>query len=75
MSRASNEVLDALHAQLARTLADKIKNGEATAADLSVARQFLKDNGIEAVPTPKSPLADLAGSLPFAGSDLPGATH
>jgi len=67
MSLAKKEALEALHGALAKSLAEKIKNGEATAADLSVARQFLKDNGIDAVPRSPSPLADLANALPFAG--------
>lgn len=65
MSKATQDILDALHGQLAKTLTDKIKNGEATAADLNVARQFLKDNGVDAVPREASPLAELAAALPF----------
>lgn len=52
------------------------------AAVLSVARQFLKDNGIEALAVPGSPLKSLVDSLPFAGRDpisdedaAPGTTH
>ena len=35
------------------------------ASDLNVARQFLKDNGIEAIPTDNSPLKALVDELPF----------
>lgn len=39
--------LEALHGALAKTLADKITSGEATAAGMAVARQFLKDHGVD----------------------------
>ena len=35
------------------------------AADLGVARQFLKDNGIDAMASQSEPLANLAKTLPF----------
>ena len=44
----------------------RIKAGEATAADLSAARQLLKDNNISAVLTDTNPLAELVKVLPFA---------
>lgn len=62
---ASEEELELLHAALVKNLRDKIAKGEATAADLNVARQMLKDNGIDAVPTKGSPLDSLRSSLPF----------
>jgi len=43
---------------------DKVKSGEAKAGDLNVARQLLKDNGIECIPTEKSPMEDLMSNLP-----------
>ena len=66
---AKKEALEDLHAALAKSLADKIKKGEVTAADLNVARQFLKDNHIEASAEPGSPLDDLRRDLPFADAD------
>jgi len=54
-----------LHNQIAEELRRKIANGEATASDLNVARQFLKDNGIESVPTPDNGVGNLAKELPF----------
>lgn len=69
MTKATEEALDALHGQLAKSLKDRIADGSATAADLSVARQFLKDNGIDAVPKKGSPLDDLKNSLPFPDAD------
>jgi len=43
----------------------RIKTGEATSADLSAARQLLKDNSISAVVTDTNPLAELVKVLPF----------
>ena len=43
------EKFDELHGLLAQELINRIKTGEAKPADLSVARQFLKDNGIDAI--------------------------
>jgi len=40
-----------------------------TAANLSVARQFLNDNGIEAVASPDNDLGKLAREMPFADPD------
>jgi hypothetical protein len=62
---ASEEALEELHKELAIKLKDRITSGEATAAELNVARQFLKDNGIDAAPKGESPLGDLANELPF----------
>jgi hypothetical protein len=67
--KASIDALEALHKALATNLAAKIENGEATAADLSVARQFLKDNGIESLPTSGNPIGKLADQLPFPAAD------
>jgi hypothetical protein len=54
-----------LHDALANELLRRVESGEAGASDLSVARQFLKDNGIDATPQQSEPLIDLAKSLPF----------
>ena len=61
----SRKVLEELHESLADALLEKIRNGEATPADLSVARQFLKDNGVDAVIGQNAPITRLALSLPF----------
>lgn len=66
MSKASTEALDALHGALAMELARRLREGTATAADLNVARQFLKDNGVEQPNLPGTPLRALTESLPFA---------
>ena len=44
------KILEKLHLLLAKELTDKITSGEAKAGDLNVARQFLKDNGVECIP-------------------------
>jgi len=66
-----NKLLEELHSETALTLLDRIKAGEATAADLSVARQFLKDNGIDSLAFADSPITKLATVLPFEADDEP----
>jgi hypothetical protein len=67
--KASIETLNLLHGIVAKKLLEKIRSGKATAADLNVARAFLKDNNIEQAHVPGTPMADLARDLPFAGAD------
>lgn len=43
----------------------RVKSGEASTADLSTVRQFLKDNNVSAVVTDDSPLHELVSALPF----------
>ena len=56
--------MDQLHSTLANTLLSRISDPNVKASDLNVARQFLKDNGIEALANEGSPLADLVATLP-----------
>lgn len=69
MSKALKETLEELHGQLAETLLAEVKNSEADpkgrAAVLNVARQFLKDNGIESLPGANKTVSSLAAVLPF----------
>jgi hypothetical protein len=67
--KATEEALGDLHGALATALADKIRDGTATAADFSVARQFLKDNGIDAIPTAGNGIGKLAEQLPFKSDE------
>lgn len=60
-----DKVLRDLYNAVADELLRKIQSGEASAAELNVARAFLKDNGIDATPGQSKPLANLAESLPF----------
>lgn len=60
------DILDTLHEAVAKELLDRVKNGEATASELSVAVKFLKDNNASLdVITSESPVANLLDSLPF----------
>ena len=58
------ELMEQLHSTLANTLLSRISDPDVKASDLNVARQFLKDNGIEALAAEGTPLADLVASLP-----------
>ena len=58
------ELLKTIHYELAKHILDLIKSGEAKAGDLNVARQFLKDNGIECIPVENNPIEDLMTNLP-----------
>lgn len=57
--------LEELHELLATILLDKIRDPECKSAELNVARQFLKDNDITAIPTDENALAQLLEDLPF----------
>jgi len=61
----SNDKLRELHNILCEKLLEKITDVEAKSSDLNVARQFLRDNGIDAVPTDNSPLQRLIDEMPF----------
>ena len=58
------KILKTIHYELAKHILDLIKSGEAKAGDLNVARQFLKDNGIECIPTENNGMEDLMKNLP-----------
>lgn len=60
-----DELLKLLHEGVGRALLERIQSGEANAADLNVARQFLKDNGIDASLRSSEPLLNLAKVMPF----------
>ena len=59
------KLLDQLDTDLAQELLDKVRSGKAKASELNVARQFLKDNGIEGLPVDNTPLKELVDELPF----------
>lgn len=46
--KATEDKLGDLHGLLAEVLAKKLRSGEVTAAELGQARQFLRDNNIQA---------------------------
>ena len=60
----NQKALESLHTVLIQELLNRIRTGDATPSDLNVARQLLKDNGIESIPVESSPFNDLMASLP-----------
>ena len=60
----NQKALESLHTVLIQELLNRIRTGDATPSDLNVARQLLKDNGIECIPVEASPFGDLMASLP-----------
>lgn len=61
-----NKLMDMLHEVVTKELLARVKSGEATASELSVAVKFLKDNGASLdVITAESPMANLLENLPF----------
>lgn len=60
-----------LHRALAEDLIARIQSGTATAAELNVARQFLKDNGVDSLLTEaEQPLLRLASVVPFQDPEV-----
>lgn len=58
--------LEQLHEVVTEELLARVRSGEATSAELSVAVKFLKDNGASNdVITAESPMANLLKELPF----------
>ena len=64
-----SDKLKQLHEVLATELLKRVSDPDAKSADLNVARQFLKDNNIDAVTTEYSPLKNLIEELPFDAKD------
>jgi len=64
-----SDKLKELHDVLTQQLLDRVKSEDVKASDLNVARQFLKDNGIEALPVDNSPLKSLVDELPFSNEE------
>jgi len=66
------QIMADLHEELATQLLGQVQSGDTTASILNVARQFLKDNGIDGVPTQGNPLDSLILALPdFSEDELP----
>ena len=61
----SDKILAQLHETLAKELLARVQTGEATAAELTAASKFLKDNGIDVSVQHSQPMQDLAKVLPF----------
>ena len=58
--------LENLHSELTQKLLEKIRDPDVSASELNVARQFLKDNGVESIAIDTSPLKSLVDELPFS---------
>lgn len=67
--KATIATLEELHNAVAKELLKRIKSAEAKPADFAAAIKFLKDNGIEAIAAPGTPLGNLAADLPFPTED------
>jgi len=74
INKADAMAMDSLHGQLAKVLTEALKGSvdpetgaqlAAPAAILSVARQFLKDNGIDSTAKAGSPIHELANLPQF----------
>ena len=66
---SQKELMEMLHKVLAEQLLARVSDPEATASDLNVARQFLKDNNIEAIGTENEGLTELMKALPDFDSE------
>tara|TARA_R110001632_G_scaffold65603_1_gene155281 strand:- start:3205 stop:3420 length:216 start_codon:yes stop_codon:yes gene_type:complete len=64
------DLLDKLHEVVTQELLIRVRSGEATASELSVAVKFLKDNGASLdVIMAESPMANLLNDLPFEAAE------
>jgi hypothetical protein len=66
------DLLAALHTAVAEDLHRRITDGEASAAELSVAVKFLKDNHIDSVPTDDNAIGALLDGMPNFEDDTDG---
>jgi hypothetical protein len=66
MAMTEKQQMDTLHEAVTQELLLRVRSGEATASELSVAVKFLKDNGasLDAIMA-ESPMANLLNDLPF----------
>ena len=60
----STDVLADVHELLAQWCLERLREGDATASDLNIIRQFLKDNQISAQPVEETSFGELAKALP-----------
>jgi hypothetical protein len=64
MAKANDKEMESLHGALLKALLRRIEDGSATAADLAVARSFLRDNGINCQGDKNPDMSKLLDSLP-----------
>jgi hypothetical protein len=66
MAMTQKQQMDSLHDAVTQELLLRVRSGEATASELSVAVKFLKDNGASLdVIMAESPMDNLLKDLPF----------
>lgn len=65
------EVLEELQLSTVNELLERIKSGAATAAELGVARNLLRDNNMQVKATGKSPLEKMRENLPAFDEEDP----
>lgn len=65
----NKELLEELFTVTVKELLARIQKGTASASDLSVARNLLSDNDINAIPTKANGLNELANELPFNSTE------
>lgn len=65
MTTPTKDLLEGLFNDLCVALSEKLKAREATAADLNVIRQLLKDNNINAPATGNTPINNLLKDMPL----------
>jgi hypothetical protein len=70
MSNPLDNTLSALQIALADELLKRVSAGTATAADLNVARQLLKDNNVQSLPQANPSLGGLRLALPFPEAEV-----
>lgn len=64
------DLMDKLHEVVTQELLMRVRSGDATASELSVAVKFLKDNGASLdVIMAESPMANLLNDLPFDAAE------
>ncbi len=66
-----DELLRDLQIATVECLLARVQSGEATASELSVARQLLKDNGIDEPAGSNSGISQLSVVMPFEDPDSP----
>ena len=64
------ELLNKLWDLTVNRLIEKLESGDFTSQDINVARQLLRDHGVNVEDVSESPIADLSRVLPFkTGTD------
>lgn len=62
--KATEDLLSELHGEIAKAMKKRLDDGDFTASDLNVIRQFLKDNGINSDGQKNPDVESLVDGLP-----------